>query len=448
MATTKYSHAFLVGNLNIDTLSPECLDTNIWEKEIVSREGDRKRYKNDSGYNGLCTLYYKAHIDAMLEAEGVTRPAFLNSVHHFVHDLEKTKSEGDDGNSIKLLLQKGKYPNLITYEYIFKLCKLHLYFFPLKIILFSIEIDDSGTELDNLTAAHNSLMAYWDVDSFGNEKLSSLMEPLSDCLRKESARYTRDGNKFKIFQTIKVETSEICDELLYELATSSPIGCVKEGNRPDLKPSENYFNKIIGENSISTFDNWKGLALMDSFTMLGKVDSFSEEDCIFLYFPLIYLRCIFEKTFCFSRNNNYREDKVKGNLSKEVAQMEKYYFYDNISYNFQPRLLYEAMAKGLGIKEEREELSKQIKEKEEKNSNLLLGAVSVFAIFSVIYDFYSLIKAWCSTAVYDISESIIPIMNIKEQDSGELPIFAFALSALALITTITVLWYLKSQRRR
>ena len=448
MTITKYSHAFLVGNLNGDSLRPECLDTNIWEKEIVSQEGAIKRYQNDHGYNGLCTLYYKAHVDAMLEADGVKRPVFLNSVHHYVHNLDQTNTESSSDNSIRLSLQKGKYPNLTTYEYIFKLCKLHLYFFPLKIILFAIEIDDSGTELDNLTAAHNSLVSYWDVDSFGNEKLLTLMRPLSECLGKEAKKYTKDGNKLKIFQTIKVGVSEISNELLYELATSSPVGCVKEGNRPDLKPSENYFNKIISENSVSTFDNWKGLALMDSFTMLGKEDSFSEEDCIFLYFPLIYLRCIFEKTFCFSRNNNYREDKAKGNLSKEVAQMEKYYFYDNISYNFQPKLLYEAMAKGLGIKEEREVLSKQIKEKEEMNRNLLLGAVSVFAIFSVVYDFYSLIKAWSAKAFFDISESIIPVMNSIEQDSVELPFFAFVLSIIALITTITVIWYLKSQRRR
>ena len=61
------------------------------------------------------------------------------------------------------------------------------------------------------------------------------------------------------------------------------------------------------------------------------------------------------------------------------------------------------MAKGLGIKEEREELSKQIKEttkkkreeqkeKEEKRFNNILAGVSIFAVISVIWDFYSIVK--------------------------------------------------------
>ena len=168
-------------------------------------------------------------------------------------------------------------------------------------------------------------------------------------------------------------------------------GCVKKGNRPDMKPAESYFNKIIKENSVATFDNWKGLALVDSFTMLGKEDSFDKNDCNYLYFPLIYLRCIFEKTFCFSRNNSYREDKVGKGLMWEIEQMEKYYFYDNISYNFQPNLLYQAMANGLGIKKEREELTKQVKEQEEHRFDKILAYVAIFAVFSVVWDICSIV---------------------------------------------------------
>lgn len=394
MATTKYSHAFLVGSFN-GVLKPSMLDKEggqIWTCEIIKRSplDAEKKYEKDKGYDGLCTLFYKSHLDAMLEAQGVKRPKFLNSVHHYVCDLKKTSENVE--NCITLSLCKGRFPNYTPFDYKFELCRLHLYFFPLDIVLFAIEIDDTGVELDDLTAAHCSLMGYWEANSFDNENLSKLMEPLTKYLDSTNAKkLTKDGNKLKIFQTIKIDTQDIDNKLLYEIGTSIPIGCVSSGNRPDLKPAKSYFEMIIKENSVSTFDNWKGLALMDSFTMLGKKDSFDENDSNFLYFPLIYLRCVFEKTFCFRRNNAYREGNSEKRLSWEIEQMEKYYFYDNISYNFQPNVLYQAMAKGLGIKEERDELTKQIKEKEGKRFDKILAYVAIFAVFSVVWDICSIV---------------------------------------------------------
>lgn len=387
---TSYSHAFLVGSFN-GNVSPEILNNdNRWLREVVSLNGDVKRYDGDKGYNGLCTLYYKAHLDAMLEANDVKRPKFLQSVHHYIHNMENEKGQGRETT---LPVLKGRHPNKIAFEYNFRLCKLHLYFFPLNFVLFAIEIDDSGTDLDDLTAAHSYLMGCWDSAAFDNPDLSKCMVPLTSYLSQEKpCRLTKDGNKLKVFQTIKIDANIIEDELLYEIGTSSPIGCVKGGQRPDMKPAESYFNKIMNENTVATFDNWKGLALVDSFTILGKVDSFYENDCNYLYFPLIYLRCLFEKTFCFNRNNAYREDRAGKKLTWEIEQMEKYYFYDNISYNFQPSLLYQRMAKALGIKEEREELTKQVKDSEERRFDHILAGVSIFAVISVIWDFCSLIK--------------------------------------------------------
>lgn len=79
---------------------------------------------------------------------------------------------------------------------------------------------------------------------------------------------------------------------------------------------------------------------------------------------------------------------------RDLTRMEQYYFYDNISYNFLPDMLNRQMENGLGINEEREELSTQIKERENKNTNTLTGIVSAFAIFSIAYDFYGLLKAY------------------------------------------------------
>ena len=461
MATTIYSHAFLVGSFNGE-LKPCMLDndTQNWTQEIIlnSPQEDEKRYDGDRGYDGLCNVYYKAHLDAMIKAKSQERPKFLTDVSHYIHKIDV---ERQYVSLSRLMIKKNKdnkEETIIQHlnEYKLKVVALHIYFFPLESVLFAIEIEDSESDLNDLTMGHSWLMNWiWkgDVRFHDHTKnaFRELLAPFIPYLKDKTLSNLIDGgNKMKLFQIIKYDTNKINNKLLYELGTSSPIGCV-DGNMW-LTPSDDYYNIIIKENTVSAFKNWKGLALVDSFTILGTANSFKPEDCIYMYFPLIYLRCIFEKSFCFRRNTNYREDKVKGNLLKEISQMEKYYFYNDISHNFLPTLLYKTMAKGLGINEEREELAKQIKEKEEKNSNLLLGAVSVFAIFSVVYDFYSLMKAWSAKATIIPTDNsdfdLSPILTSVSNESGELPLFALILSIVAGIATISVIWYLKSQRRR
>ncbi len=461
MANTIYSHAFLVGCFN-GKIKPWMLDkdTKNWKQEIIpnSPQENEKRYDGDKGYEGLCNVYYKAHIDAMIKAKSQVRPKFLKDVSHYVHTIENEKQLISLSRIMVRKDEKGKKIITITHldDYYLKIVALHVYFFPLDSVFFAIELDDSGSDFNSLTMGHSWLMNWiWegDVCFCNNTKktFKELFAPLIPYLKdKTLSNLIEGGNKLKMFQIVKYGRNKIDDKLLYELGTSSPIGCV--GGNMWLTPSDDYYNQIKTENAVSAFKNWKGLALVDSFTMLGTVNSFKPVDCIYMYFPLIYLRCIFEKYFCFSRNTCYREDKVKGNLMREIAQMEKYYFYNDISHNFLPNLLYKAMAKGLCINEEREELAKQIKEKEERNSNLLLGAVSVFAIFSIVYDFYSLIKAWWAKATFfQINNSdfdLYPILKSVSKEGGELPLFAYILSILAGIATISVIWYLKSQRRR
>ena len=394
MATTIYSHAFLVGSYNGDLI----INHNDWKSEIISPNGNN-RYKEDRGYNGICGLFYKAHIDAMLEADALVqkeRPDFLKDVHHYYAVVDEKNQ-----NVVFKAIKDG-------YDYKMKILKLHIFTFPLRISLFAIEIDDSENELNALTIGHFTLTRWaweWDKNIIDEkEALNSALQPLKNLMPENDLKnLITDGNKLKLFQSIQYETEEPDDKLLYEIGTSSPIGCI-DNYQDRYSPATDYWQQIVNANSVSTFRNWKALALMDSFTMLGSVGSFDIDDSNFLYFPLIYIRCVFEKTFCFSRNNAYREDKADlKSLPIEIEKMEKYYFYDNISYNFQPNLLYKAMAKGLGLNEERVELSKQVKEttkkkrdeqkeNEEKRFNNILAGVSIFAVISVIWDFCSIVK--------------------------------------------------------
>ncbi len=434
MTTTKYSHAFLVGAFN-GKLKPCQLGVE-WEKQVMPNEGEH-------GYDNLCKLYYKGHVDAMLQAKRQKRPRFLRNVCHYICKVDISKQWV---SLSRITERKNKTTQEVEWlvqhidGYHLKIQAIHLYFFPLNTVLFAIEIDDSGSELNDLTMGHFCLMNWiWEGESRFHdqtkESLSQALAPLSGLLKKKTlANLMAGGSKMKMFRIIQIEgmkninDEKSFDAMLYEIGTNAPIGCVK-GNMW-LTPSKDYYDGIMKENTISVFKSWKGLALMDSFTVLSIEGGFRAEDWISLYFPLIYLRCFFEKVFYFSRNNNYREDRKKGNLEHDIAQMEKYYFYQNISYNFLPSLLYKAMAKGIELEEEREELSKQIKEKSEKNKDIILGFVSAFAIFSIVWDAYSIIKE---------------AMGVQ---NGNVQWLAVLLIVLGLIAIIGINSYLFSRRKK
>lgn len=374
MATTKYSHAFLVGSLNVDALQPDNLDLNLWKRQILSTV-EYEKLKSD---------YYKGLVDSMVEAEGQTRPNLLDAVQHFSISMDT-----ECKSPMKICLTKGL--KKIPYDYSLCLCQLHLYFFPHDVVLVSIEIDDTGTDLDLMTLGHGSLINLQFNDT-GNEDFLEKVKPLTNLLKDNDLKHlVKDGNNLKILQIVEVEAERPDDKLLYEIGAFLPVGAVG-GNGP-LSPSDAYFSSIMSENSVSAFFNWKALALVDSFTVLG-VNGFNTWTWLHHYYPLIYLRCIFEKTFCFSRNSAYRLGCGAKDLSLQIADMEKYYFYDNISYNFLPTMLHAAMSKGLGLKEEREEISKQIKERakeeDEKRQNRITLGLSAFAIFSVAWDLCSI----------------------------------------------------------
>ncbi len=395
---TIYSHAFFVGSFN-GKLIPQQLQEAGWI-----------RGEMPGIYNNVYATYYKGHVDAMLELE-LAKPALLEGVCHYRLPFEERDDRGTLINPGKQFTFRMKKDGGATeFEYAFTLCNLHIYFYPYDIVLFAMEIDDSGIELNELTAAHNGL-ANWRFDSFATEEFKEVFKTLIPYIKDNSvANILADGNKFKSFQIIQIETDAIADEMLYEIGTLSPVGCI--GTDHWLAPSyEYYHDNIIKNNKVSLFDSWKGLALVDTFTVISRdktAPGKTSDNLFFLwrnyYFPLIYLRCLVEKTFCFRRNTAYRRNQNVENLVEEIADMERYYFYNNISYNFLPNLLYQSMAHGLGLKEERHELSNQVKERakeehakqkeiNERRTDMLTVLLSVFAIFSVVWDLCSIITS-------------------------------------------------------
>lgn len=385
MSNSIKSHVFFVGNL------PHKIDL----KQIANVFGAPVIEKPET-YAFLCSYFHKSHIDAMIEAQGQKRPKFLESVHHYRLEINRT---------LPLSLFNSMSGKLdVLDEYKMNLKGLHVYCFPLGITLFAIEIDDSCSSLNDLTFAHSrirELPSRW--GEFSEEFKDALKEPIKSLVPNDNVGdLVSRGNKLKIFQIALVDSADWTDKHLYEIATSSPIDIIGTGHV--LDPSEDYYHSMIKENTIAPFKNWKSMSLMDSFTALikneGSFDANKENRWrgdeirwINSYYRLIYLRVLVQKTFLSSRNDQYRLNQASSHLMRDLTRMEQYYFYDNISYNFLPDILNKQMGKGMGINEERDELSLQIKERESKNTATLEGIVSAFVIFSIAYDFYGILKA-------------------------------------------------------
>ena len=330
--TNTYAQSFFVGSFN-GKPQPTALDEKTWKKEVLS----------DEEYRTLCSMYYRCHVDAMMEAEHQSRPDFLKQVQHYQCEV---------GKKVDMYLDKEK-----TKKYGFDLCNLHLYFFPLDVVLVGIETDETGADLNDLTKAHWWLANWKDCyQDFYTDSLKDAVAPLVELLHGQNIEdLIEEGDNMKVFQVVQTDDELPDDALLYEIAHFIPIGAVN-GNMYQT-PNKDYYHHIMTTYSVSTFQNWKALAQVDSFTVLAS-KGFSAWPFMHCYYPLVFLRCIFEKAYCVSRNIAYRLNQANENLLDEIAEMEKYYSYENISYNFLPTMLYRMMAQGMDIEIDKREVGK------------------------------------------------------------------------------------------
>lgn len=400
MATTIRSHAFIVGHFQ-HKIDAQALEMAKWVKVV----------EDEKSYAFLCSYFHKSHVDAMIEAEGQRRPKFLNDVHHYRLDLNA---------NVPLSTYNSATGRLVVLEgYKLNIIGLHVYFMPLDITLYAIEVDDSGSDLNDLTLAHLFLREFSSRWEQFNDELKRALEPIKVlCSNGTSSEIESCGNKLKIFQILMVDEEVWTEGHLYEIGTCSPLDIV--GKNHNLTPSDEYYNTIIKNNKIAPFKTWMSLALMDSYTALIKsVGEFNEAawgaektKWVKSYYRFIFLRVVMQEAFISSENVRYRLNHSNANIIRDLARMDQYYFYNNISYNFLPDMLNKQMAGGMSIDEEKAELSTQIKEWDNKNSNTLMGILSVFAIISLVND------------VYCVAVGVT---------SNRLPMFLSFISTLALI---------------
>ena len=193
---------------------------------------------------------------------------------------------------------------------------------------------------------------------------------------------------------------------------------------------------------IDVFQNYAMLPLFDSFTTVGynllngnegqqkgKYNTHAN-----MYFR-IYLYNLFLKYNLFRYNSKINADSVK--TRDEFEGFLNTYNISHISYNFLPNLIYHGLRKSLQIDNELKQfqdsinrISQAIQEKQQKRTNLLLGAVSVLASIS----------------------SVEPVFGFMENTRDSLKWgkfeFYFLVSTLLILLVIPLIAYLFPDKKR
>ncbi len=383
--------------------------------------------------------------DVFEKLQSTYYPSLLTSMNSIVGNKEQSvfryemKISGVRDNLI-FLPKKNNEGHL----YPCKIINVRLWFFPFEITLFSIEIEEHTDSFSDLTIMHSKWKKWNDeYEAFHTDELDKLLEPLSKLTKSGlPSQITFSGTKIRQYQV--VESDVLNDDLIYEIGTFSPIGVVKDDNLTrDYKPSNDYYQMIIKENILSAYSNWKALALNDSFTVMtldsyysqSEFDEYYEsgilKDTGYRYFDLLYMRCLFEEFYCFDRNNSYRESATNNKkidfekIEEEIAYMEQHFFFEDMSYDFLPPLMYRAMAKGLNLQKDREQLTQHVKqslrEARHERDSRAVNFVQIFAAVSVIWT---------------IREMLVAIS--KDTWSGPIMAFLFLIVALILIIVLLI----------
>lgn len=346
----------------------------------------------------------------LTEAKNFYYPEFadlhMGKVKTFSHKL---------GRTIQLTFKDGSSHTVSLQE-------LRAYIFPFGIVQYSIKVSQAGQEvqdaLDALFLMRNICMLPQDAAS---EYVKYALAPLSEICAAagnsgEFHALMECGNKLKIFHTIecleKPDGEFSFDNLLYGGGTLSVF---KPG--APMGFSDEYYKSILTGNKLSIFNNWKALALLDTFTIVTYetkdhlLELWNKE-----YFEKLYLHSLFRKFFLFRINGDFRsESRPIAQIRKDLSLFENEYTFPRKSYNFLPEEISRSMEKGLDIDDEIKKVAEIIDRENARREaetgdkmNLFLGVITCLTLFSAIWDFACLMDG-----VFEFSSNIGTATGIR-----------------------------------
>ena len=391
-------------------------DKYVWEKIVSTMELDSKNtlgdgnlpqkvVLNDEQREEIQTFYYEGLINSLYPKENLSKKSPFSYINHYKLTIEQDIPLFADAQDDKQLTVNVK--------------SIHFYLFTKELLVFTIEVNNNEKTLEQITTQNYTIRQ---VDMYFKAGLSKtflkLYTPMiylhnrfaNDMIQEDSydkdvvKNYTRilfRGSKLKTFMVVQLPdipdlfTSEYTfDNLLYELSTCSKIGLMCEPDNFSF-PDKSYYEKLITENTVSCFSNWKGMALMDAFCVLIKTcdNQWAYSSWKEMYFEYIYLNAFFIRSFLVLMNEKYKKHNISEELENEFLEFDKTFNFHSVSYNFLPQLLYKKIRLGLEINDEIEELNNKIhtfSEKKdrlnERSMNRFLMWLAILAVFSALND--------------------------------------------------------------
>jgi hypothetical protein len=233
------------------------------------------------------------------------------------------------------------------------------------------------------------------------------------------------GTKYKLFMVLDIPElveKATMKSLLFDIGTLSRIGSAI-GNSYDSMDKE-YIDRLVKNNSISVYNNYEGLALLDTFTVVGNkiLDQNLKKETYSTVYYGIYLYCLFLKYQLFKFNYDISDlDDDRRSIFHDF--MSKYYF-NYISYNFLPTEIFNKIKTALDIENELKVLNEKIvtvgqkiQEEQQDKTNKILGIVTLLTSVSSIQPVYDYLiegqkmLGWSSEIYWLTTISIVIILG-------------------------------------
>jgi hypothetical protein len=390
-------------NAGFDTMRVVDLPTGYSDKSRSIEE--TKKFYKDTYYSEFRELMFTSNQKS--DREGLQQKSIIKLFRYKTLNSKFITKKFDEQSK-----------NLLEFHLPYEINTQELFLFPDGVGIFSISFNLKDQDLEYASDLINQARSFYSkIETNSNfnisfhqwisEEILCGIELVGENLKVDEY----SGSKFKIYSVFdlpNLKDSYNRDHLLYEIGTSSPIGTVSNNSR--LKPTKEYFDELM-KNKLGVFENYEGLALLDSFTVIGYENYAGLDNSKYGHIPhhqwnrayfSIYIFNLYVRYNLFKFNAEFLSNPVK--YRSKFQMFLNHYNFTHISFNFLPNIIFKKMREAMGIEFEIEKFEKRlvnlassIQENQEKRQAFLLTLISVLSGWeasSHLLDQANSIKTW------------------------------------------------------
>jgi CRISPR/Cas system CSM-associated protein Csm2 small subunit len=216
------------------------------------------------------------------------------------------------------------------------------------------------------------------------------------------------GNKFYLYSVVQLndtfsgtpkENEPYFEHALYGLGKLIDVDTMLDPGSY-FYPNLDYYHKVMNDNVLKLYDNWKALALNETFTVLcGPTLGLGELEEMVTSRYKLFVNVVYQKSFIFYENMYFQNETISQKMEDEILEFNRYFNITLPTYNEVPLMFYRKMREAMEVEQVYEVLSEKIttstnrqSERRERSFNAAVGFLAVLAIFSAVIDYISILK--------------------------------------------------------